>query len=92
LLTIEQAIHKMTGLSAEHMGFKDRGVIRAGAFADLVLFDPKTVTDRATTDDPGALSEGISKVWVNGALVFRDGKATGAHPGRVLRREGTEVR
>lgn len=92
LLTIEQAVHKMTGLSAAHMGFKDRGVIRTGAFADLVLFDPRTVTDRATTDDPGALSEGVSKVWVNGALVFRDGKATGAHPGRVIRREGTTSR
>jgi len=92
LLTLEQAVHKMTGLSAEHMGLKDRGVIRAGAFADLVLFDPKTVTDRATTDDPAALSEGIARVWVNGAQVFGDGRATGAHPGRVLRREGTSNR
>ncbi|MGV3482116.1 MAG: N-acyl-D-amino-acid deacylase family protein [Sphingobium sp.] len=92
LLTIEQAIHKMTALSAAHMGLKDRGVIRAGAFADLVLFDPKTVTDRATTDDPTALSDGIARVWVNGALVFNGGKSTGAHPGRALRREGTAAR
>ena len=86
LMPIETAIHKMTALSAAHMGIADRGTIRPGAFADLVLLDPAKVTDRATTARPDLLSEGIAKVWVNGRLVFDGGKATGAHPGRVLRR------
>ncbi|MBS0557145.1 MAG: D-aminoacylase [Proteobacteria bacterium] len=87
LLTLQEAVHKMSGLSAQHMGLHDRGEIRPGEFADLVLFDPATVADRATTKDPEALSAGINRVWVNGTLVFQDGKATGAFPGRVLRRE-----
>ncbi|MEO7973616.1 MAG: D-aminoacylase, partial [Thermoanaerobaculia bacterium] len=57
-----------------------------GAYADLVLFDPATVLDRATTDEPHAVATGIERVWVNGALVYEGGKATGAHPGKVLRR------
>ena len=87
LLTLQEAVHKMSGLSAQHMGLRDRGEIRPGEFADLVLFDPATVADRSTTKDPEALSTGIARVWVNGTLVYRDGKATGAFPGRVLRRE-----
>lgn len=86
LLPIEAAVHKMTALAAAHMGIADRGTIRAGAYADLVLFDAATVTDRSTTAQPGLLSDGIAKVWVNGRLVFADGKATGAHPGRIIRR------
>lgn len=87
LLTLQEAVHKMSGLSAQHMGLRDRGEIRPGELADLVLFDPATVADRSTTKDPEALSTGIARVWVNGTLVYRDGKATGAFPGRVLRRE-----
>lgn len=87
LLTFEQAIHKMTGLSAEHMGFRDRGVIRAGAHADLVLLDPATVADRSSIEHPQALSVGIARVWVNGVAAFEDGKPTGATPGQVLRRQ-----
>jgi N-acyl-D-amino-acid deacylase len=68
------------------MGLKQRGTIAAGNYADLVLFDPATVIDRATTKDPRALSEGIDTVWVNGEVVFETGKATGAYPGRVLKR------
>lgn len=86
-MTIETAIHHMTGLAADHMGITDRGFIRPGAKADLVLFDPATVSDKATMEDPGAQSVGIAKVWVNGVLVFEDGKATGAYPGEVIRRE-----
>jgi N-acyl-D-amino-acid deacylase len=86
LLPIEAAIHKMTALAAAHMGIADRGTIRPGAYADLVLFDPATVTDHSTTAEPSLISEGIAKVWVNGRLVFGDGKATGEHPGRVIRR------
>jgi N-acyl-D-amino-acid deacylase len=86
LMSLEEAVHKMTGLSAQHMGFVDRGVIRPGAAADLVLFDPDTVIDHATPRDPAAISSGISKVWVNGQVVFEDGRESGSRPGRFLAR------
>lgn len=85
-LSMAEAIHKMSGLAAEHMGMKDRGVIRAGAAADLVLFDPEAVVDHATPEEPGARSEGIVGVWVNGERVLDWGEPTGARPGRVIRR------
>lgn len=87
LFTLEEAVHKMSGLAAEHMGFIDRGVIRTGAAADLVLFDPDTVIDNATPQDPQALSSGISRVWVNGVEVYANGQETGARPGRFIARE-----
>ena len=86
LMSLEDAVHKMTGLSAQHMGFKKRGVIRPGAVADLVLFDPETVIDNATPQEPARLSTGISKVWVNGWLVFDEGSETGLRPGRFIGR------
>ncbi|MGH6614508.1 N-acyl-D-amino-acid deacylase family protein [Sphingomonas sp.] len=86
LLTLEQAINKMTGAAAAHMGLTDRGVIRPGARADLVLFDPATVADRATSETPSAQSVGISRVWVNGGLVLKDGKPTGTRTGQPVRR------
>ena len=86
-LTLADAIRKMTSLSAAHVGLSRRGVIAAGAYADLVLFDPATVADHATPAAPHLVSTGIVGVWVNGRAVWRDGKPTGAHPGRVLRRE-----
>ena len=86
LVSLETAIHKMSGLSAEHMGFTDRGFIRQGAVADLVLFNPDTVIDRATPEDPDLLSEGITSVWVAGELVYKDGATTKARPGKVIRR------
>jgi N-acyl-D-amino-acid deacylase len=85
-LTLEQAVHKMSGLAAEHMGFANRGVIRPGAYADLGLFDPATVADRAVIGDAEQLSVGISEVWVGGQPVWKDGKVTGMRPGRVIRR------
>jgi N-acyl-D-amino-acid deacylase len=88
LLTLEQAVHKMTALSAEHAGIAGRGVIAPGAPADLVLFDPTKVADRATVARPSALSVGIVRVWVNGEPVFANGRATGKRPGRVIRRAG----
>ena len=87
-LGLEEAIHKMTGLAAEHMGLPDRGVLQPGAPADLVLFDPATVIDRATTAEPHLTSTGIERVWVAGTVVYEDGAVTGAQPGKVLRREG----
>jgi N-acyl-D-amino-acid deacylase len=86
LMPLETAVHKMTGLSAEHMGFTDRGLIRQGAVADLVLFDPETVIDRATPENPLALSDGITSVWVGGELVYSNGATTDARPGKVIRR------
>ncbi len=86
VLTLEQAIHKMTSLSASHVGIKDRGIIEIGAFADLVLFDPELVKDQATMSDINKVSTGISKTWVNGQLVFSEGKASGLRPGQSLRR------
>ncbi len=86
LMTLETAIHKMTGLSASHMGFTDRGLIRQGAVADLVLFNPETVIDRATPLAPETLSEGITSVWVSGELIFSDGAATDNRPGKIIRR------
>src|SRR6476620_4792613 len=86
VMPLEEAVHRMTSLAAEHMGVKDRGRITPGMFADLVLFDPATVIDRATPQEPHLTSVGITRVWVNGAEVFADGKTTGAKPGKVIRR------
>ena len=86
LLTLEEAVRKMTGLSAANVGIADRGAIRPGAYADLVMFDPATVADRSTFEDPKALSVGIDRVWVNGVAVWQDRKSTGAYPGRGVKR------
>jgi N-acyl-D-amino-acid deacylase len=91
VLTLEQAIHKATQLPAERMGFVGRGVVKIGNQADLVLFDPKTVLDTATTADPTAKPTGLPYVFVNGGLVLDNGAITGAHPGQVLRRAGGGV-
>lgn len=85
-LTLEEAIRKMTSLSAAHVGIPNRGAIRPAHFADLVLFDPRAVADRATPEQPQAISEGIAAVWVNGQLVFAAGKPTGRYPGVLIRR------
>jgi N-acyl-D-amino-acid deacylase len=84
--SLEEAIRKMTNLAAANMGIAGRGTIERGNFADLVLFDPEAVEDRATPIAPHAQSVGIRTVWVNGQVVFDAGGATGQHPGRVLRR------
>jgi N-acyl-D-amino-acid deacylase len=84
LFPLEEAVRKMTSMPAKRMKLADRGTIRPGAKADLVLFDPKTVIDRSTFEKPAELSEGIRYVLVNGELVWEDGKGTGKRPGRVL--------
>jgi N-acyl-D-amino-acid deacylase len=83
-LTLPEAIRKMTSLPAARMGLGDRGVLRKGNFADLVLFDPDTVIDRATFGQPMELPVGIRTVFVNGVQVWSEDKPTGARPGRVL--------
>jgi N-acyl-D-amino-acid deacylase len=84
-LTLTEAVGKMTSLPAKRLHWNDRGIIREGAFADLVLFNPATVIDRSTFSSPFTLPTGIEKVFVNGTLVWSSDKPTGARPGRVLR-------
>jgi N-acyl-D-amino-acid deacylase len=87
LLSLEQAVHKMTGLSARRFGLQRRGLIKPGYAADLVVFDPLTIHDEATFDDPVRTSAGIHSVWVNGTRVWADGLSTGAKSGQTLRRQ-----
>lgn len=89
VVSLEEGIRKMTSLSAEHLRITDRGAIAEGQYADLVLFDPETVIDRSTYEDPQVPSAGIEKVWVNGEVVFDGGETTGNRPGRVIRRSGS---
>jgi N-acyl-D-aspartate/D-glutamate deacylase len=86
LITLEDAVRKMTSLNAAKLGLTDRGIVRPGAFADLTVFDPQKVIDRSTYTDPFRYSEGIEYVVVNGQLVLDHGKPTGARPGKALRR------
>jgi N-acyl-D-amino-acid deacylase len=86
LFPLETAVYKMTGLTAKTFGLKDRGVLREGAFADITLFSAEEVDETATFARPIQPAKGIRTVLVNGDVVWRDGKATGARPGRVLRR------
>jgi N-acyl-D-amino-acid deacylase len=85
-LTLPEAIRKMTSLPAQRLGWNDRGVLREGAYADLVLFDPGTILDHSTFAKPQELPTGIEKVFVNGILVWSANKPTGATPGQVLTR------
>jgi N-acyl-D-amino-acid deacylase len=87
LLPLEEAVRKMSSLAAENMGFTDRGLIAEGMIADLVLFDPDTVIDHATPLEPNLYSTGITTVWVGGEIVYNEGKATDARPGKVIRRK-----
>jgi len=86
LLLLEDAIYRMTGFPATKFRLRDRGFVRAGFYADLVVFDPATILDTGTYDDPRQYPTGIHQVFVNGVQVMRDGRHTGARPGRGLRR------
>jgi N-acyl-D-amino-acid deacylase len=88
LFSLEEAVRRMTGYPASRFGLVDRGEIRVGAFADLVLFDPRTIKDQATFEAPEQPATGIVQVLVNGRAVWRDGGPTGERAGRVLRRRG----
>jgi N-acyl-D-amino-acid deacylase len=83
-LSLATAVHKMTGLPAARLGLRDRGLVRAGARADLVVFDARRVADRATYEDPHRYPDGIEHVVVNGRFVVKHGEHTGSLPGRVL--------
>lgn len=84
LLSLSQAIHKMTGMPARRLGLRDRGHIRVGAKADLVIFDARRVADTATYEMPARYPEGIEHVVVNGRFVIKSGEHTGSLPGKVL--------
>jgi N-acyl-D-amino-acid deacylase len=87
LFGLEEAVRKMTGLPAARFGLTGRGILAAGAYADLTVFDPETVIDRASFSEPTLPAAGIEHVFVNGRPVWSGGKPTGEHPGRALRRQ-----
>ena len=84
VLTLEDAVRKMTWSTAQILGLRDRGLLKEGSFADIVIFDPATVTDNATFTQPHQLSTGVRDVFVNGVAVWTNGKHTGARPGRAV--------
>ena len=86
LFSLEQAVHKMTGLTAARFGLKDRGLLREGYAADLVLFDASRIRDTATYEQPVREAEGIDSVFVNGTLAFKSGRNELVHAGCLLRR------
>jgi N-acyl-D-amino-acid deacylase len=86
LFPLEQAVHKMTGLTARNFGLPDRGVLKEGAYADLTLFDADTIDEAASYEHPIAPARGIDTVVVNGRIVWREGRSTGERPGQVLQR------
>lgn len=88
VLTLQEAIRHMTSMPAQRLGLRDRGLIREGYWADLVVFDPDTVSDTATYDNPRQFPQGVLYTLVGGEVVIDAGRYSGARPGRVLRREG----
>jgi dihydroorotase/N-acyl-D-amino-acid deacylase len=88
VLTLEDAIRKMTSAPAARLSIRDRGLLREGYRADVVIFDPRTISDRATYENPHQLSVGVQYVFVNGTPVVVDGKHTGAKPGQIVRGPG----
>jgi N-acyl-D-amino-acid deacylase len=88
VLPLEDAVRKMTSAVADRLGLRERGLLRAGCFADVVLFDPATIIDRATFADSHQLSTGVRDVWVNGVRVLTGGEHTGAKPGRIVEGAG----
>jgi N-acyl-D-amino-acid deacylase len=91
VIPLEDAIRKMTSAVAVRLSLHDRGVLAPGMFADVVVFDPATIADRATYEQPKQLSVGVRQVFVNGVQVIRDGAHTGAKPGRALRGPGYQM-
>ncbi len=84
-LTLQDAVHRLTGFPAANLSLKDRGLLKVGYYADIVVLNPNTITDRSTYAEPHQLAVGVDDVLVNGGIALRNGKATGAHTGRVVR-------
>jgi N-acyl-D-amino-acid deacylase len=87
VLTLEEAIHRMTGLPAANLSLNRRGLLRPGYFADIAIFDPANIRDNATFEQPHQYATGVSGVLVNGVVVVKDGAHTGAMPGVVVKRK-----
>ena len=83
-LTLPEAIRRLSGFPAQNLALKDRGLLKTGYYADIVVFDPNTVVDHATYANPDQLAVGVDDVLVNGGFAFKDGKATAAHTGRFV--------
>jgi dihydroorotase/N-acyl-D-amino-acid deacylase len=92
VIPLEEAVRKMTSAVAARLAIRDRGLVREGYFADLVIFDAETIGDRATYEAPHQVSTGVRHVFVNGEAVVKDGKPTGALPGRIVRGPGYEAK
>jgi len=92
VISMEEGIRRMTSLPASILAIQDRGSLQSGYFADLVIFDPETIQDHATFEDPHQLATGVNYVFVNGVMVINQGQHTGAMPGRVVRGAGVAVR
>jgi N-acyl-D-amino-acid deacylase len=88
VLSLPQAIHKLAALPAATLSLTDRGMLKSGDFADVVVFDPQTIQDHATYEHPHQLATGVDEVWVNGVRALRHGEATGAASGRIVRGRG----
>ena len=88
VLPLEDAIRKMSSAVARRLSIQDRGLLQEGLLADIVVFDPETIADRATFESPHQLSVGVKHVFVNGVAVVKDGKHTGTKPGRIVRGPG----
>ncbi len=91
VIPLEDAIRKMTSAVANRLSIPDRGLLKEGMFADVVVFDPATIADRATYEKPHQLSVGVKEVYVNGIAVVHDGQVTGAKPGRIVWGPGKAV-
>lgn len=84
IVSLENAIRKMTSAVAQRLGIQDRGILREGTYADIVIFDPETIDDHAAYDDPHQLSIGVREVWINGERVLKEGTHIGATPGQIV--------
>ena len=88
VIPLEDAVRKMTSAATRRLGIRDRGILQEGFYADITAFNPDTVIDRSTYENPNQLSTGVEYVFVNGVSVLKAGKVTGAKPGRALRGPG----
>ena len=88
IITMEDAVRKMTSAVADRLGLRNRGLLRRGLQADVVIFDAATISDKATFESPHQLSVGVRDVWINGTRVLRGGTHTGVTPGQVVRGQG----
>ncbi len=89
-LTLPEAVRRLSGLPATNLGLEQRGFLREGMFADVVVFDPKTIADHATFEKPHQYATGVKHVFVNGVQVLKEGEHTGAKPGRALKGPGKQ--